>query len=75
MLYALDIVKSILIITLEGKKIDNFFIGSEAHTMEEKKSCKYENDIYPHGSEFCLGIYCFRCIDGELHPYSGVFPA
>lgn len=47
----------------------------EGETMSDKKDCKYERKVYPHGSEFCIEIYCFRCMNGELHPYSGIFPA
>lgn len=42
--------------------------------MKEKKSCKYDKKTYPDGARFCLGDYCFKCANGELHPYSGVFP-
>ncbi len=42
--------------------------------MDENRGCRYQGNVYSHGSEFCIDIYCFRCMNGELHPYSGVFP-
>ncbi len=40
----------------------------------EQKSCRYEDNTYADGSEFCIDDYCFRCSDGELHAYAGAFP-
>ncbi len=33
--------------------------------QEEKTGCLENGVIYPHGSEDCLDVYCFKCIDGE----------
>jgi hypothetical protein len=42
--------------------------------QEEKSGCLENGIIYPHGSEDCLDVYCFKCIDGEweTHPSIGV---
>jgi len=43
--------------------------------MEDKEemSCLEDGILYPNGSEECLDIYCFRCVDGkwETHPSIG----
>jgi hypothetical protein len=41
---------------------------------QNDRGCKYEDQTYSHGSEFCIDTNCFRCVDGELKAYSGAFP-
>jgi hypothetical protein len=41
---------------------------------KKEKACKYGDQTYSHGAEFCIDTFCFRCMDGELHAYSGAFP-
>jgi hypothetical protein len=41
--------------------------------QKEKSGCLENDVIYPHGSEYCMDIYCFKCVDGEweTHPSIG----
>ncbi len=41
--------------------------------QKEKSGCLENGKIYPHGSESCMDIYCFKCADGEweTHPSIG----
>jgi len=42
--------------------------------QKEKMGCLEDEVIYPHGWEYCLDAYCFKCIDGkwEINPSIGV---
>lgn len=46
----------------------------EMDEQKEKSSCSENGIIYPHGSEYCMDVYCFKCVDGEweTHPSIGV---
>jgi len=41
---------------------------------KEQKGCLEDEVTYPHGWEYCLDAYCFKCIDGkwEINPSIGV---
>lgn len=30
-----------------------------------KNACLEDGKIYSNGSEYCLDVYCFKCVDGE----------
>lgn len=40
---------------------------------KEKSGCLDNEIMYPHGSENCKDVYCFKCVDGqwETHPWIG----
>jgi len=41
---------------------------------KEKRDCLENGVKYPDGSEDCMDVYCFKCVDGEweTHPSIGV---
>jgi hypothetical protein len=37
----------------------------EMAEQKEKNGCLEDGVTYPNGSESCIDIYCFKCVDGE----------
>ena len=33
--------------------------------QKQKSGCLEDGIIYPDGSESCMDVYCFKCVDGE----------
>ncbi len=33
--------------------------------QKQKSGCLEDGVIYPNGSESCMDIYCFKCVDGK----------
>ncbi len=44
--------------------------------LRAKSGCLEDAVTYSEGSEYCLDVYCFKCVDGEweTHPSIGVSP-
>ena len=42
--------------------------------LKEKSGCLESGLTYSEGSEYCLDVYCFKCVDEEweTHPSIGV---
>jgi hypothetical protein len=38
--------------------------------MEKENTCLEDGKIYSDGSEYCLDLYCFKCVDGEWETQS-----
>ena len=39
---------------------------------EEEKGCLEDGVIYPHGWEYCMDVYCFKCVDGKWETYPSI---
>ncbi len=38
----------------------------------EKSGCLDNDLLYPNGSESCMDVYCFKCVDGEWESYPSI---
>jgi hypothetical protein len=39
---------------------------------KEKNVCLDDGVLYSEGSEYCLDVYCFKCVDGEWETHASI---